>query len=134
VIEHDYQSTLAETARMSWRGNPAIVEYAVLFVDAEVKALVVKQVVAIPKRSMSQELHPRLSPDPLGADAEGADRHKVDMADLRGQFLKHFLPRRDGLSPGADEVVQKNHGILSAKAGPEEVAPADEKGVKFPVV
>ena len=83
---------------------------------------------------MSQELHPRLPSDPFRAGTEGTDRNEVDIADPRGQFLKRLLPRRDGLISGANEIVQKDDGIITTEPGSEQVAPANEKSVNFPMI
>jgi hypothetical protein len=48
--------------------------------------------------------------------------------------LKHLLPCRDGLISGANEVVQKYYGIICTKSGSEQIASADEKRIKFPMV
>jgi hypothetical protein len=109
-------------------------QYSALLVSAEVIAIVVEHAVPVSERSMDKELHPRLVPDSLRADPESADRHEIDIADLCGQFLKHFLPCGDGLISGANEVVQKDHGIVCTKSGSEQIASADEKRIKLPMV
>jgi hypothetical protein len=75
---------------------------------------------------MGEELQPCLFLDPLGTNSEGADRHQVDSPDLRGQFLKHILPRVDSLVAGSDEVVYENQGIVTAEARSRDIAPTNK--------
>jgi len=127
MIKHHYQTAIPEAARMIWRSDPAIVKYAILFLCAEVTAILVEEIVLVSERPMREKLHPRFIPDSFGARSEGATRHEVNIPDPTREFLKHSLPGCNCLSSTANEIVYKDNGIVGAKSRSEEVAPANKQ-------
>jgi len=126
MIKDHYQSAIPEAARVIWRGNPAIVKYAILFLCVEVTAVVVEEVIPVSERPMCEQLHPGFIPDSFGARSEGANRHEVDIPDPNREFLKHSAPRCNRLSSTADEIVHKDDGIVGPKSRSEKIAPSNK--------
>ena len=116
------------------RGQLAVVQHAVFVLVGEVIAVRVKEAVAIPERAVREKLQPRLVLHTVGAEPISADREEEDVAYPSSQLLVRFLPSSDGLISGANKVIEKNDGIVRSKAGPEEIASANEEGIKLLVV